>query len=58
MGPLILSRTAVSDPLAWAIDGPSPAKRAVDNIRTRKRSGLESHPMVSEVAVLITHLQD
>jgi len=58
MGPLIFSRIAVPDPLAWDTDGPSPAKRTIDSIRMRKISSLESHPMLSEVADLITHLQD
>jgi hypothetical protein len=58
MGPLIFSRIAVLIPLAWDIEGPSPTKRTIGNIRTRKINGLESHVMVSEVAVLIIHLQD
>jgi hypothetical protein len=58
MGPLIFSRIAVLVPLAWDIEGPSPAKRMIGNIRTRKISGPESHVMLSEVAVFIIHLQD
>jgi hypothetical protein len=58
MGPLIFSRIAVFGPLAWDIKGPSPAKRAIDNIRTRKISGPENHVMLSKVAVFIIHLQD
>ena len=58
MGPLIFSRIAVFVPLAWDIEGPSPTKRMIGNIRTRKISGLESHVILFEVAVLIIHLQD
>jgi hypothetical protein len=58
MGPLIFSRIAVPVPLAWEIEGPAPAKKRIGNIRMRKIRGLESHVILSEVAVLIIHLQD
>ncbi len=58
MEPLIFSRTAVPGPLAWDRKGQVPAKMAMGTTRRRKSSPLDSRKMLSEVAVLITHLQD
>jgi hypothetical protein len=55
---MIFSRTAVPGPLARDRKGPVPAKITMGTSRRRKSSLLNSRKVLSEVAVLITHLQD